>query len=90
MRSVESAEIEKIGRRIGDAALDPGLWPAIMEEICHAAGATGSALLQADVRTPDIPRTASVDELFSAYFHDSGTPETFVCAARHCSRGVNQ
>jgi DNA-binding CsgD family transcriptional regulator len=70
MRSVESAEIEKIGRRIGDAALDPGLWPAIMEEICHAAGATGSALLQADVRTPDIPRTASVDELFSAYFHD--------------------
>jgi DNA-binding CsgD family transcriptional regulator len=40
----------------------------MMEEICAAVGATGALLLQADARTPDIPRTASIDELVQDYF----------------------
>jgi hypothetical protein len=28
--------IEKVGRRLGDAALDPSAWPELMEEICRA------------------------------------------------------
>ena len=39
-----------------------------MERISAAAGATGAALLQSDSRTPDIPRTAGVDEYFRSYF----------------------
>ena len=53
---------------LGDAVVDPTLWPQIMDDICAAAGATGAALLQTDVRTPDIPRTASVDHCFKHYF----------------------
>jgi hypothetical protein len=39
-----------------------------MEEICTAVGSTGAMLLQSDVRTPDVPRTASIDEALRAYF----------------------
>ena len=53
---------------LGDAVADPTLWPQIMDDICAAAGATGGALLQSDIRTPDIPRTASVDDCFKYYF----------------------
>ncbi len=53
---------------LGDAVVDPTLWPQIMDDICAAAGATGAALLQTDIRTPDIPRTASVDDCFKYYF----------------------
>ena len=39
-----------------------------MDAICAAAGATGAALLQTDIRTPYIPRTQSVDDCFKNYF----------------------
>jgi DNA-binding CsgD family transcriptional regulator len=42
-----------------------------MGEICAAVAATGAALLQSDVRTPDIPRTKSVDEVFGYYFRNN-------------------
>ena len=53
---------------LGDVIVDPTLWPQIMDAICAAAGATGAALLQTDIRTPDIPRTQSVDDCFKHYF----------------------
>lgn len=39
-----------------------------MDEISSAAGAMGAALLQADVRTTDIPVTAGVADYFKTYF----------------------
>src|SRR5262245_58560049 len=39
-----------------------------MDGICRAVGASGAMLLQGDVRTPDIPRTASFDEQTKCYF----------------------
>jgi len=57
-----------VSSRLGDAVLDPALWPAIMEDISRAVGATGATLLQADVRTPDVPHTEGLAELFKAYF----------------------
>jgi len=54
--------------RLGDAAIDPAIWPEIMQEICSAVGSVGAALLQSDVRTPDIPATAGVAEGFNSYF----------------------
>ncbi len=57
-----------IGRRLGDAVINPSIWLEIMQQISTAVGATGAALLQSDVRTPDIPRTPGVDEAFRNYF----------------------
>jgi DNA-binding CsgD family transcriptional regulator len=56
--------------RLGEAALDPTSWPAIMEQISATVGATGAVLLQSDIRTPDVPRTSSVDALVQRYFVD--------------------
>jgi DNA-binding CsgD family transcriptional regulator len=71
MRQVDPDQLEKASRRLGDAVVDPSLWPEVMEEISRAVGATGAALLQSDVRTADVPRTAGIDELFRAYFGDN-------------------
>lgn len=50
--------------------MDPAQWPTVMHEICQAVGAEGAALLQADVRTPDVPVTEGVKEFFSFYFRE--------------------
>jgi len=68
MRTVDPHRLASAAHELGDAVLDPGAWPRLMDRICEAAGATGAALLQTDIRTPDIPRTASVDECFRHYF----------------------
>jgi DNA-binding CsgD family transcriptional regulator len=60
----------EIRNRLGEAALDPTIWPAVMEQISAAVGATGAVLLQSDIRTPDVPRTHSVDALIRRYFAD--------------------
>jgi DNA-binding CsgD family transcriptional regulator len=66
--AVNREGLQAVGARLGDAAIDPTIWPEIMEQICAAAGATGAALLQSDLRTPDIPRTAGVNDYFRSYF----------------------
>jgi DNA-binding CsgD family transcriptional regulator len=57
--------------RLGEAVIDPGIWTGLMEDICRALRTTGAALLQSDIRTADIPRTASVDELIGTYFKNN-------------------
>jgi hypothetical protein len=42
----------------------------MLEEICAAAQATGAALFQSDVRTPDVPVTSGVSELVENYFRN--------------------
>src|SRR5262245_60094489 len=54
--------------RLGETVLDPSQWPDVMEALCSATGSTGAVLLQSDVRTPDVPRTQSADELIRCYF----------------------
>lgn len=71
MYRVDSGLLERASGRLGDAALDPTVWPEVMEEISQAVGAAGAALLQSDGRTADVPRTAGIDELFRAYFGDN-------------------
>jgi DNA-binding CsgD family transcriptional regulator len=68
MRGIDPSRVERVSRRLGEAALDPSLWPEIMEEICRATGTTGAVLLQSDVRTPDVPRTAGAHDMISNYF----------------------
>jgi|SRR5581483_6864788 len=68
MSRIEEDRLARARTRLGEAALEPAAWPNLMEEICKAVGAVGSALLQSDVRTPDIPRTASMAEPLDRYF----------------------
>jgi hypothetical protein len=69
--AVEDRQLTALARRIDDVALDPALWPEVLQEIADCSGATGACLLQADVRTPDVPRTAGIADLFTAYFRGS-------------------
>ena len=61
-------ELAKVMSRLGDAAIDPTAWSDVMEGICRAVGASAAVLLQSDVRTPDVPRTQSMDEALQFYF----------------------
>jgi DNA-binding CsgD family transcriptional regulator len=60
--------LEKASIRLGDAVVDPATWPDLIGEISAAVGATGGVLRQSDVRTPDIPHSAGIDEAFKVYF----------------------
>jgi DNA-binding CsgD family transcriptional regulator len=53
---------------MGETVLDPARWPAVMDAICEAVGAAGAVLLQTDLRTVDVPRTDSFDEMVRRYF----------------------
>jgi PAS domain-containing protein len=59
--------MEQICRPLGVAGAGV-LRPALMQQILRPLGVTGASLLQADVRTPDVPRTEAVDEMARAYF----------------------
>ena len=65
---VDNDQLSKVMNRLGDAAVDPAAWPEIMDGICRAVGASAAVLLQSDIRTPDVPRTASIDEATRLYF----------------------
>jgi DNA-binding CsgD family transcriptional regulator len=67
---VDSKRLLDVSARLGDVAIDPALWPEVMQQICTATSCLGAALVQGVGRTPDIPRTAGVDEAFSSYFTD--------------------
>src|SRR5215471_6258456 len=71
MRKVDADELEGACKVLGDTILDPGVWPQAMDAISRAVGARGAGLLQSDVRTPDVPRTASTDEMFTQYFRNN-------------------
>jgi DNA-binding CsgD family transcriptional regulator len=79
---VDLAKLEDISNRLGDAVLEPGRWPVLMEEICAAVDATGAAMLQSDVRTEDIPRTPSISEFFDKIYFQNKLHESDVRAAR--------
>jgi DNA-binding CsgD family transcriptional regulator len=65
---VDSKRLLEVSARLGDAAADPALWPEVMQQISTAIRATGAVLLQSNVRTPDVPRTAGVEEMVTHYF----------------------
>lgn len=50
MASGDLRLLERVLARLGDAVIDPAIWPELMSEICQATGATSGILLQTDVR----------------------------------------
>ncbi|MBR0754695.1 helix-turn-helix transcriptional regulator [Bradyrhizobium jicamae] len=65
---IDVDQLSDVMTRLGEAVVDPAAWTDIMTSICEAVGATAAVLLQADVRTPDVPRTAAIDEAVQLYF----------------------
>jgi DNA-binding CsgD family transcriptional regulator len=60
------SEIERFSNLIGDiydASLDPGLWPAVFEQVCHYVGGSAAHLFVQDA----VNRSA---ELYCAWGHD--------------------
>jgi DNA-binding CsgD family transcriptional regulator len=70
MSDVSPDEFASAYHALGETIIDPSTWPKVMERICGAVGATGALLLQTDVRTPDVPRTESLQESVDHYFRD--------------------
>lgn len=71
MRRVNAEHIEKASQFLGEAALDPAMWPAVMDKICEAAGAIGGFLLQTDVEANgQDPFTPALTETAARYFGD--------------------
>jgi DNA-binding CsgD family transcriptional regulator len=59
---------EQACARLGDAVVDPAVWPELMVDICEGVGAQAALLLQTDVRTSDVPRTPNFEECTRYYF----------------------
>lgn len=70
MARLEIELLERAKSRLGEAVLDPGQWPSVMEDICVSVRTTGAVLLQSDARTPDVPATAGVSDLLRTYFRN--------------------
>ena len=68
LTKMDIGRLQSVSNRLGEAVLDPAMWPLLMEDICGAVGSMGACLLQSDVRTPDVPMTASAREYFKSYF----------------------
>lgn len=71
MTRFEIGLLERAKSRLGEAVLDPGQWSSIMDDICVSVRTTGAVLLQSDVRTPDVPMTASVSDFLRSYFENN-------------------
>lgn len=74
MNALGAVDIDRLNTvtgRLGEAVVDPSRWPVLMEEICSAVGTTGAALLQSDIRTPDVPLTPSIGEFLKSYFDNN-------------------
>jgi DNA-binding CsgD family transcriptional regulator/PAS domain-containing protein len=66
--SIDVPALDTVVARLPQLVLDPGSIVGVMEEISKAAGSEGSALFQSDVRTPDVPHTPGIADLFNKYF----------------------
>jgi DNA-binding CsgD family transcriptional regulator len=60
--------LERACVNLGDAVIDPAIWPKIIDQMSTAVGATGAVLRQGRVHTPDVPHSEGVHELVEAYF----------------------
>ena len=78
---VDIGRLQSISNRLGEAVIDPAMWPLLMADVCSASGATGACLLQSDVRTPDVPMTVAAREFFKSYF-DNHIHENDIRAVR--------
>ena len=64
-------DIEALTRsasRLGETAVDPTLWPSLLQEISDGVGAFGAMLLQAGTPTADVPWSPSIARMREDYY----------------------
>ena len=64
---VNFEDLNQATDRLGETALDPTIWPEVMEQICSSIGAIGAALLKGDLQTPLLLRRVA-HSLGAAWF----------------------
>ncbi|WP_279356588.1 hypothetical protein [Methylobacterium indicum] len=60
--------LRRLDDSLGEAALDPSRWGAVLGHVSTLVGGDGAMLLQSHRRIPGVPCTPEVDELVAAYF----------------------
>ena len=60
--------LRRTASRLGEAALDPTLWPDLLQQIAIDAEAFGAVLLQAGVPTVDVPWSPSLGRMREVYY----------------------
>ncbi len=71
MSDVDARRLEKACINLGDAVVDPMIWPEIIGQISRAIGAAGGGLFNGhDPTQCCVPRSADLDELTEAYVAD--------------------
>lgn len=60
--------LEVFASRLGEAAVDPSLWPGLLQGIAESMGAVGAVLLQAGMPTEDVPWSPSLMRMREAYY----------------------
>ncbi|MGU3537535.1 helix-turn-helix transcriptional regulator [Methylobacterium sp. A54F] len=68
MRPFSADALADFSLRLGEVVVDPLRWTAMLDALSELTGSAGGALLQSDVRTADIPRSAVLEPLFRRYF----------------------
>ncbi len=66
-------DIEALTRaasRLGETAIDPTLWPDLLQEIAEGVGAFGAMLLQSGTPTADVPWSYSMERMRESYYGD--------------------
>jgi DNA-binding CsgD family transcriptional regulator len=72
VRRLNPDQLQKVCLRLGEAVLEPAVWPEILGELSQAVGAIGTLMLQSDVRTLDVPTSASLRDTFEGYYFKHG------------------
>lgn len=68
--TVDRKALNDFREELGELVLDPSRLLGTMERLARAARAEGAVLLQSEIRTPDVPRTASIDGMITQYFKE--------------------
>src|SRR5262245_47563012 len=73
-----------------EPAADPGSWVKLMDEICAACGSAGALLIDTEVRTPNVLRTAGIEDLVRNYFRDDWHKRDlrYATIPRMCKEGI--
>jgi DNA-binding CsgD family transcriptional regulator len=66
--TIDVRGLDRVVAQLPGVVLDPASLVGVMQDISKAAGCEGAALFQSDVRTPDVPYTAGIEDLFKKYF----------------------
>lgn len=70
MPGVDTEKLQAVLHRLPELAVDPTIWPQMLEDVSQAAGAVGAVLLQTGPKSFDVPMSSGIEDLLEPYFRD--------------------